>query len=641
MDEEEELELLKLQEEEYQYQKSVAAQKSEPTADPKTMVDTLKGYGQDVMSAVTAPARGAAQVFSGAAGDIGNITGWDALRDKGYENKAYFSEDEKKRMDAIESVPLYVGTSILGSVAGTGGASAVSNIGTKLVNKGMPFAEKLYNKGKNVLSASIDDIPNAASTLAQKVATGVGTGFAYGATTPAVSDEQKALIMALSTTGGGALPILTQGVKSTSRGISNFIEPWRQGGNETIAARTMQTAAGPQKSKIVQLLEENKQLPGGQAGAGEVAARSGNAEFPAIQRISEKRQPTTYGRMEANSNAAREELFTNISGGPAEIAKREAAKTARATANYEAANKVAVNGDAELAAILKDPYAVRAANNMSDLAESTGLTGKGSKTNNVTADKASEYLHQLKLSLDAMMKQNSKNPIDDFETSAVRDLQQRLVGWLEAKNPAYAKARTEFATDMVDLDKRRVVQGLRDKMVSPISDMGEASGEAIVTKQNPGALANAQRNEHSFITTVDGSPRYKTLEDAIGKDGVQAVDDASESLARRVDYETLSRRGSSAIKEIIDESAVIPPASGMLHQNYSVFRAVVSGLQGKVRGESMKIMDEAFKNPKQAAELLKRVVPEDQKLVFGAMKNFNDAVTKSTSEGVKQTGMGL
>jgi len=76
----------------------------------------------------------------------------------------------------------------------------------------------------------------------------------------------------------------------------------------------------------------------------------------------------------------------------------------------------------------------------------------------------------------------------------------------------------------------------------------------------------------------------------------------------------------------------------MFNPKYSVFRSVVSGLQGRVRGESMKLMEEAFKNPAEASRLLKMVIKEDQPLVFEAMKNIQDATIKAAGDGIKTSG---
>ena len=42
---------------------------------PAAMADQIAGYGTDIVSGVTALPRGAAQIISGAVGDIGHFTG--------------------------------------------------------------------------------------------------------------------------------------------------------------------------------------------------------------------------------------------------------------------------------------------------------------------------------------------------------------------------------------------------------------------------------------------------------------------------------------------------------------------------------------------------------------------------------------
>lgn len=620
------------EEEEFEFRlrsEQEAARSKQQPADAQTLPDQLMGYGQDAMSALTAPVRGAAQVFSGAAGDIGALIGWDALRDKGRENKAYFQEDEKRRMEAITSLPTYIGTSLLAGGYATKTPAAVSTVLGK--------TPQMVNSALDTIATKGPQIVNSAKGLGKRMIEGGLTGLGYGAFTPAESDEQKAAIMVGGGLFGAGLPALTTGLSKTSHGAKNLAEGLMKGGNERITARTMQQAAGQDRARIIGLLDENQQLPGGRSGAGEVAAPAGNAEFSGIQKIAEGRQPTKYGRMAAADNAAREKVLTDISGGEAKIASLEASRKATAAANYKAAFAIHVDGDAELGEILKDPFVARAIRDMKPLAESSGVTGRGSKSNNVTAEKGSEYLHLLKLSLDKMMKPNAVTPLDTFERTQVRAMQTRIVNWLEAKNPAYKHARTQFSVDSKDIDKRKVAQQLRDKLVTAKDDI--APTEGIVTSQNASAYGDALRNEHTLIKTATGDKRYNTLAEVLGEDGANAAKSTvGGSRARRQEYELLSQRGSSAVKDLIDESATAPPASGMFNPKYSVFRSVVSGLQGRVRGESMKLMEEAFKNPAEASRLLKMVIKEDQPLVFEAMKNIQDATIKAAGDGIKTSG---
>ena len=561
-------------------------------------LSNANGYAQDVLNAVTALPRGAATLASGGVKDIGHLTGNEWLYNKGREAKQYFLDDEAKRQDNMQSLPLTLGSSML-----TGGTAAT---GLK-----------------------------TAATLGGRIAQGGGLGFLFGGVQPARDDDQQVMNTVLSTGFGGGLPLLTGALGKLYQGGKNLIEPWFEGGTENMAARTAQKAAGDQKAEIIQLLEANKQLPKGQAGAGEVSAPSGNAVFPALQRNAERSLPTEFDKSAAADNTARVATLRGVGGTADELDTLIASNKAQGAVDYPAAFNIPVTSDPTLAKIFKNPFVKKAISDISDLAEHKDLTQNGNFNKSVKPENLTEFIHQLKVSMDESLQRNAKTAASKFEAGAVKEARDELLAWLIAKNPLYGKARTNFGTNMQEINKRQVMQGLENKLVPAKDDMVGAV-EDIYSPQSTGSFGNAMRNDHLLIKNSTGNPRSQTLRGVVGDEGVAATEQVAESLTRRKDYEQLAQRGSTAATDVLGAVAPNPPNSGMISQKYSVFKTLASALQGKVRGESLELLNQAMRDPARAAELLKRVVPADQQLIFRAMTDLNNATIAGQAELTKQ-----
>lgn len=585
MSEEERLKLLRLRKKRAEAEAEAEARAGSQVEQP-TPAPTDGSYAQDVLNAVTALPRGAATVASGAVRDIGKLVGSEWLYDKGDASKQYFLDDEAERQKNMKSLPLTVATSML-----TGGGAA----------KGL----------------------QAATTVGGKIMQGGGLGVLFGGAQPSKDEDQQVMNAGLGAAFGAGLPAASKMISTGYNGVKNLVEPWLKGGTENMAARALKEAAGIDKNKIISLLDENKQLPNGGAGAGEVSAPSGNAVFPAVQRRAETALPTPYTKAAADDNVARVEVLRNVGGTADELDTLIASNKAQGAINYPEAFSVPVTPDAALNKIFKNPFVRKAINSVSNIAEHKKLTKNNTHNKSVQPENLTEYIHQLKVSMDESLQKNAESAAAGFEQRAVIEARNELLEWLANKNPLYAKARDVFGSNMKEIDKRKVMQGLEDKLVPPKNDMA-GKVEEIYNPQSVGSFGSALRNEHSLIRTSTGNPRSQTLRGVVGDEGVEAADQVAESLSRRAGYEELGKRGSTAAGKVLGAMAPNPPSSGMITQKYSLFKVIASALQGKVRGESLELLNQAMLEPARAAELLRRVVPDDQPLIFRAMTDLKN-----------------
>jgi|10_taG_2_1085330.scaffolds.fasta_scaffold09957_3 hypothetical protein len=535
------------------------AAERQPPQDPQTLADQLKGYGQDIVSGGTALARGGMGIAAGAAGDIGHFTGLESLEEAGYGAKQRLQEDEQHRRDNTTSMPLRL-------------ASEIATGGT---------AGKGINMGKNFM---------------QKVLTGAGVGGGYGALTPAVSDEEQASQIALGTGVGAGIPATLGAAGAVLKGGRNLIDPLLAGGGKRAAGRIMRDTAGEDRQAIAKLLRENKQLPEGQAAAGEIAAPAGRTEFSALQKISESGDPTAYRRARLADDDSRKALVEAISGKGDDLEQAISARGAQADINYKAAYADDALGrmppDSELKAIVSNPHYRKEVGDAAESMKARGLTPENDLT---------QFLHFVKIGLDDKLGKIGDNALSSTKKAEVQALRGDLIDWMGTRNPQYGKARSEFAEASKPINQMEVGKVLRDKLISPL---GEEGSEGV---QRSAQFAQAVRDAPSTIKKATGFKRFEKLPDVLPADKVEKVEVITESLARRAQYEKMSAEGMKKAKEIIGDEIFMLPSTGPLNQTYMIFKTAFNRLVGKMDERSFKALHGIMRDPQEAARLLEQV----------------------------------
>lgn len=535
--------------------------------------EQLAGYGRDILSGVTALPRGLMQIGAGAVGDVGRAFGSETIEDAGYGAKARLMEDEQYRRDNTSSAPMRM----MGEVMAGG------------------------------------PIGRTAQGVKQLAVLGAGLGTATAAT----SDSSRALQAALGGAAGGALPAIAKGGQVGAKTVRNLVDPMLPGGTERQAGRALRDAAGSKKQAIIDALRKNRQLPGGKSGAGEVAAPAGSAEFSALQRISERVDPSDYAAMASADDAARARMLSRVSGSASKRAGANALRSNNAATNYQRAYSQPFAPDNELNAIMKDPYIKRAKSDLETLVKS-----KDVKTDSV------EYLHLVKKRLEDMIRDPQTSGISNTESGQVKQVMSRLLGWMDDNVPEYAAARSQYADDSVPINQMEVGKFLRDKLVAPIDDVSQE----ITSKQRPSSFAQAVRDAPQTIKRSTGDARYNDLSEVLSGDQMKSVRTVAKSLARRGQYESIAPKGMARAGEIVEAPNL--PATGPLNQNYMIFKTAVNRLSGKVQGETLEVLAQIMKDPNRAADLLEQVPVADQAIVRQALQDARTAAIVGAYQGV-------
>lgn len=426
-----------------------------------------------------------------------------------------------------------------------------------------------------------------AATAGGRILQGAGFGAGFGASAPVGQEEGYAATKAAQTgLGAGlglAIPAGIEGVRALARGGRNLIDPLLPGGNDRLVGRKLREAAGEKYDDVVKWLRENSEIvPGSRPTAAEAAAPAGSAEFSAMQKIAEARRPTRFTDIASSQEAARLAAIRNFGRDQPALEAAEAARSAAAKTDYGAAYEKLIRADPELAGIASDPYFKRALPAAIDLAKSKGVDVKQNLT---------QFLHYVKLGLDDQLSGQSREAIAASEKQAVQGVKTRLLDWMARHNKPYDIARLNFAKASKPIDEMRIGQELERALTSPMG-----------TAERPVVFATAMREGPRTIKKATGEPRYESLEEALQPQNVEAAKSVLSDLARQSRHEQLAKAGSAAAVEIAGQARL--PAAGMFNPKYSVARAILNRLLGKIEGRAWDRLVEAMEDPAIAERLM-------------------------------------
>jgi len=497
--------------------------------------------------------------------------------------------------------------------------------------------------------SAVAKIPIAAG-LGGKMAQGAKMGAGFGAATPIIdpgSDGfglEKADQVILGGGFGMVIPPSIAGGSKLSSSLRNLYRSTTDKGIERIVKNSLDEAAGTDSSKIIKLLRENKQLPGGAAGSGEVvagvgeiAAPAGRAEFTALQRFSEKIEPTTFGRMTAAENKARINALKKISGNKEDLSLLKRFRKTTSKKDYEKAFSHPIKGDDELFKIADNPFFNLAEKDAYRLAKAEGklpfkisdditsqknimrLSHNEISKDFVLKENLSKYLHYVKLSLDKQLSKTGDLALSKTEKKAVSDIKNRLLSWLEERNPSYEVARLRYEQISKPINQMQVGRFLEKKLVKALDQNGHTG------KQRADTYAQALREASKTIKGATGFKGHKELDDVLTSGQVRITQEVKENLKRRATYESLSTSGLDKAYEILSGQSQRLPDIGMFNPKYSMIKSIVNRLSGRVQGKSLKLLSEMMENPERSADLMERISLKDRKIIIQALKALPQA----------------
>lgn len=494
-------------------------------------------------------------------------------------------------------------------------------------------------KAGNVLNSVAMFAPTAAIPGANTVAGAAAIGAGIGALQPSVSAGETVKNTALGGAFSAGGLLAGRGIAAGYRGGKALIEPLTKGGQERIAARTLEAYAGGRQGaqQAAANIAQNSAdvLPGYKPTTAELA---GNAGLSQLERTV-KNNPeylTAFTDRARGNTAAVVDAVDTIAQGPAAL---EAAKAARSTAAkplYDAAIKGTARADAEFGKLVSRPSMSTAWEKAQALASEAGDQLPAAP------DMSGKALHYLKMAMDDLADNPAASGFAGNQARAVKDTRAAFMSWLEKAIPEYKTARTTYAQMSRPINQMEVGQALKDKLVPAMNDFGQGGSAGI----RPNAFAQAMRDGDALAArTLDRNSA--SLADIMDPSQMGTLNQIGRTVVRKTTNENLGRAvGSNTGQNIVSQNVVrqflgplgLPESTMQRAAESTLLQTVMRPAQwaGKLGEQrAMGLLAEAALDPKIAEEMLRIGVPA-QKVGMLRFQGLLGPATASGANAAKQ-----
>ena len=500
------------------------------------------------------------------------------------------------------SGPLQAGAYVGGKVAGD--SALFEGITEKLREVEAVKREGMRKKGQetdvaglvgNLVGGATALPKKIATTLGGKIAQGVGTGGALGASVPALGEdfEQEKLTQALAGAAlGGAIP--------AGGALAKTMGDLLPGGASRSAERVIRSAAGYKQADII------KALGRGRGTGAQAAAPAGSAEFSGLENIARQRDPTKFLDIDEAGAASRLAKIREIGGTPGKLAKAQASRAEISQRYYDRAWDAVIKPDNKLNRILDNKFAEKAIGEAKELARAEGVSPDDVfKPHNLT-----KFLHDVKIGIDKQLSMTGNDALNKAQSRSANSIKKELVGWLKNKNIQYDQARDIYRDLSIPIDQMKVGQLLEQKLTAPLEG-----------KERAAAFANALRDAPATLKKATGQKLNKELADILSAEDVQKLQGVRGELADVAKAQALGSKGTQAARKL---TGILDPQQlpGTLNRAVLVTNNILKRT-GSIRKEAT--MDEVsrlFQDPQSMRRLLSRATPEEAGIIRKTMQRL-------------------
>lgn len=428
-----------------------------------------------------------------------------------------------------------------GNIAATAPVGGALGAGVKALSAA-PIVQALGNA-----AASGGLRTGAAMGGVSNMAVRAAGGALNGGVSTALVDPDQALSGAAF---GAALPGVVgvlgkagDAARGVARAGKAAVEPFTASGQQAIAGRLLEQAAGENASAVAARLgSASPVIPGSLPTAAQVADSGGLA---ALERAVAAANPEPFAKRAMDQAAARVDALRGIAQDAPARASAVAARKAAADPLYAQATQANYTVTPALQRLLETPAMAQALERAKKLAENnqraftfnvtppSPFSGLGVKGPAATTQITGQGLQDLKMAVDDML----KDPTSGFQGSAgdaVRGLRGKLVNFMEGSNPAFKAARTTYADMSKPISQMDVGSALYEKLRPALADYGNVSRETGNTYAT--ALRNADKTARD-ATNFKGAG----MADTMTPEQMESLGAIAKDLARKVNAQDLGR----------------------------------------------------------------------------------------------------
>lgn len=467
-----------------------------------------------------------------------------------------------------------------------------------------PLMQSTAGKVGNVVGSAAMLAPTALIPGANTMAGAAAIGTATGMLAPSESTEETLRNTALGGALGPAGLAAGRVAAAGYQGAKSLAQPFFRGGQDQIAAKTLQWFATDAQKAASNLRSAKPLVRGSRPTMAEAAADPGLAQ---LQRTLAN-DPAIGGELASRAmanNAARAEALTRIAG---DDGKRELYEAMRETTAQQLYGKAfstpipakkwaRVQDQVEL--LMKRPSIQLAQERARQIAAEEGVE--------LTEDGSVRGLHYLKKALDDMLDAAKDTGIGNVQKRAIAKTRDELIGIIDHLSPQYAKARAEYADISKKIAQMEIGQELKNKAFPALSDFG---GQTRVRAQ---AYADALRNADATARRATGF-KGATLEGTMTPLQQKRLTQVAEDLARKVNADEMGKAfGSNTAQNLVSQNvlrSILGPTG--LPQSWAENTLLMTALRpiqfaAKIGEEGVKRrLAEAALDPRLAAALIAR-----------------------------------
>ena len=526
---------------------------------------------------------------------------------KFYSRVEYEAPDPTEGMSSFDKLRAGVGKGFADAARGVG--QMVGMTSRDDVAESRRLDKRLTDTGEgqvgNVVGSVAAMLPTALIPGAATLRGAAMIGGATGLAAPSVSTEETLKNTAIGGALGPGALLAGRGLGAGWNALSALKDPFFKGGQERIAARTLQEFAADPAKAAANLRASKPLVPGSVPTMAQASDDSGLAQLERTLRNNPETGPLIQSQLDAQ-RGARLSAVQDIAGTDAYYAGIKDGRRVFANEDYGRAysagfdqKAVAANSDA-LAKIMERPSIKSARALAIDLAAENGekLTEFGSV-------KGLDYVVKALDSKISAAKRGGTS-IGNEELRALSKTKDELLSLVEQIAPAYKEARTNFAQMSRQINSMDVGRDLLNRMQTPLARAGATQREMKneYARALEGAMESTKRATGMDLPASAFMPkRDLDMLNNVSRDMARAAkaDDAGRAIgsntAQNLSAQNLLRRtlGPTGLPQSWAES-------NMLQGLLSPYTGVA-----KLAGSERAVMDRLAKaatNPDDAAALL-------------------------------------
>jgi hypothetical protein len=450
-------------------------------------------------------------------------------------------------------------------------------------------------------------IPGA-NTLTGAATIGAVTGLAQ----PSAGTGETVGNTILGGVAGPVANLAGRTVGAAYQGGKALVEPFFEGGQNRIAARTLQHFAKDPAAAAAAARAAQASVTGAQPTLAEATKDVGLAQ---LQRGLQSADPvgfaTDLAERQMANNASRVAVLRNIAGDDTTMQAAVAARDTAAKPLYNTAKAAMAKSDDGLMGILSRPSAkVPGGHHGTKTVQLPGLVDEAGNPITMTqAAQSAQYsgkgLHYLKMAMDDML-DDASGAIGKNEQSAIRGTREQLLSWMDANLPGYGTARSTYADMSKPINQMEVGQRILNKYASASNDL------AGNPKLRAEALNRALQDEEKLVRQATGFNGSGGLDSVFTPEQIRAVRSIADELSTVGAVEAAARTTGSPTAQNLASQNVLrqligPTGLPETWAENALLMTLARPMQWAAKAGEPKITNrlaEAMLNPRDAATLL-------------------------------------